>query len=126
MVQIELGTHKCVLATNLKVMFKLKDITGLKTLQEAMNAVGKLDMDGQLDFLYAAYNAYKDNLPMTKAEFTDYLLEHAGVFKLTEYIEAVTEGILYNGMSKEEVDEKKELIAKNLPAGMNSSNTDID
>lgn len=130
MVQITLNSGKTYdLATNLKVIYSLKDISGAKSLQDALHSISKLDMDKQLDFLYAAHQASKVNV-VSKEEFVEDILDTYGVYALSNLMEKLSEGLLYSGLTPEEANAKKalteELIAKQNAAGTNSSESEAE
>ena len=72
MITLKLGENTYELATSLRVVYALKDMVGAKNLQEAMAGISRLDLDGQMDLLYAAYKAGsgREN-PITKSVFID-------------------------------------------------------
>ena len=103
MVTITLNGKQVNLATTLRVTYALKDIVGAKSLQEAMGFVQKLDLDKQLEFLYAAYKAGdgKNSVEYNKESFIDAVMDSLGVFAITNTVNAIAEGMLYAGLSPE-------------------------
>ena len=73
MINIQLGGKTYNLATSLRVIFALKDISGAKNMQEAINSISNLDLDGQLKFIYAL--KFVKRKPKTSAVIPQYLRE---------------------------------------------------
>lgn len=114
--KISLKENTYELATTLRVVYALKDISGAKTLQEAISSIQRLDLDGQLQLLYAAYKAGNkgDNM-LTQREFADEVLDSMGIFAIANCIDALTEGILYSGLTPEEIETKKSMVEAAIP-----------
>lgn len=123
MVQLKMNGKTYELATSLRVVYALKDLTKAKTLQEAINSIGQLDMDGQLELLFAAYKAGggKNDNTITKEEFMDTLIDTQGVFAIADTVNKIADGLLYSGMTPEEVALKKAEMEKQIQAGAASS-----
>ena len=122
------GTYE--LSTSLKTVYALKDIAGAKTLQEAMSCLKNLDFDGQLDLIYAAFKATNPEMVVKKSDFINDILESNGVYALTNVISKITDGILYAGLSDEELAAKKAeaeaAVQGQKQAGQSSSVSDIE
>lgn len=113
-------------ATTLRVVYTFKEDKQHKTLQDALNALRDLNTDDQFDLLYSAYKCDRRNTcPLDKFAFIDMLLDNFGILKLTEITNAVVEGLLYSGLSQEEIGAKKAMIQK-VQAGMDSSDMPVD
>ena len=100
------------LSTSLRVVYALRDISHANSLQEAIGSISKLDLDGQLELLYAAYKAAnsKNADCVSKADFIDDVLDNLGIFAITNAINALADGLLYSGLSKEEIESKKAAV----------------
>lgn len=123
MVKMEMNGKTYELATSLRVVYALRDLTKAKSLQAAINSIGQLDLDGQLELLYAAYKAGggKNDTVTTKEKFMDELLDTQGVLTIADIINKVADGLLYSGMSPEEAASKKAEVEKQIQAGAASS-----
>lgn len=97
------------LSTSLRVVYALRDISRANSLQEAIGSISKLDLDGQLELLYAAYKAAngKNADCVSKSDFIDDLLDNLGIFAITNAINKLADGLLYSGLSQEEIESKK-------------------
>ena len=97
------------LSTSLRVVYALRDITHAKNLQEAINSISSLDLDGQLELLYAAYKAGdgRNENAISKQTFIDEMLDSLGIFAITNAINSLTDGLLYSGLTPEEIASKK-------------------
>lgn len=100
------------LATSLRVVYALRDISHAKNLQEAIGSISKLDLDGQLELLYASYKAANSKCAdcMNRADFIDMLLDNLGIFAISNYINLLADGLLYSGLSQEEIESKKAAV----------------
>ena len=119
------------LSTSLRVVYALRDITNAKSLQEAIGSISRLDLDGQLELLYAAYKAGegKNGAAVTKTEFINDILDSLGIFAIADAINQLTDGLLYAGLSPEEVAAKKAAVEATMPVtatGATSSAEDIN
>lgn len=97
------------LSTSLRVVYALRDISHAKNLQEAINSISGLDLDGQLELLYAAYKAGegKGDNAVSKQEFINDVLDTFGIFAITNAINELADGLLYSGLTPEEIASKK-------------------
>ena len=100
------------LSTSLRVVYALRDISHADSLQEAIGSISKLDLDGQLELLYAAYKAAnsKNADCVSKNDFIDNLLDNLGIFAITNAINTLADGLLYSGLSQEEIESKKAAV----------------
>ena len=119
------------LSTSLRVVYALRDITNAKSLQEAIGSISRLDLDGQLELLYAAYKAGegKNGAAVTKTEFINDILDSLGIFAIADAINQLTDGLLYAGLSPEEVAAKKAAVEATMlvtATGATSSAEDIN
>ncbi len=128
MVQLTMGGKTYELATSLRVVYALKDLTKAKSLQEAINSISQLDMEGQIGLLYAAYKAGggKTDTATTKVQFEDAILDNLGILAISDAINKLADGLLYSGLSPEEAALKKAEVEKQVQAGAASSAKDTD
>lgn len=111
---LTLKKHVYELSTTLRVVYALRDIAHANSLQEAMGAISSLDLEGQLELLYAAYKAgegSKENA-VDKNTFIDEVLDSFGIFAITGVINKLTDGLLYSGLTPEEIESKKKEVEK--------------
>lgn len=125
MINLKLGERTYGLATSLRVVYALRDISHAKNLQEAIGSISKLDLDGQCDLLYAAYKAGegKNDVSITKEAFIGEVLDNLGIFAITDVINELTEGLLYSGLSPEEIEAKKAQMTEVVVATANEAGT---
>lgn len=120
------------LSTSLRVVYALRDIAHANSLQEAIGSISKLDLDGQLELLYAAHKAAmgKDGVCVSKETFIDDILDNLGIFAITNAINVLADGLLYSGLSEEEIASKKAQVEAAMPTmtaiGAPSSAEDIN
>ena len=100
------------LSTSLRVVYALRDISHANSLQEAIGSITRLDLDGQLELLYASYKAAnsKNADCVSKEDFTDDVLDNLGIFAITNAINNLADGLLYSGLSEEEIESKKAAV----------------
>lgn len=130
MINLKLGDRTYELATTLRVVYALREISQAGNIQQAIGSISKLDLDGQLSLLYASYKAGggKADVVTTKEIFTDMVLDNLGLFAITNVINQLAEGLLYSGMSEEEIAAKKAEMeeVQMTAAGQTSSDTATD
>lgn len=124
MVKLRIGNEELSLATTLRVAYALRDICGAKNLQGAISAIAQMDSEQQLELLYAAYKAANKENPICKEEFLDKVLDNLGVFAIADAVGEVAEGLLYSGLTPEEVASKKAMVEKTLGATSSAKDTD--
>lgn len=105
---VQLGNLK--FSTNMGVMYTLKQKYNHNTLKETyalLNSVQDGDIDVMMDIALAAYNREnKTNLDIDA--FSNLLDDNqVGFMKLTELLGKIVEGIMFSGLSPEEVTERK-------------------
>lgn len=131
MLTLTLNGRDYELATSLRVVYALKDISHAASLQEAINSITRLDLDGQIALLYAAYKAGggKNDNSVSQTNFADEVLDNLGIFAITDKINALADGLLYTGLTPEEKESKKaaaEAAAAATATGAVSSVEDIN
>lgn len=95
----------------LEVLFTLRQSRGCKTIQETYKILENVDMDTMLEVLLASYNAAHRDASVTLESFVSILAENKiGFVKLTDAYAAVVEALMFNGMSSEEVAERKNAL----------------
>lgn len=104
---LRVGNNEYELATTLRVVYKLREIAGAKSLQAAVNSIQDLDLDGQLELLYAAHVAATPSVVATKETFIGDILDNLGIFAVTNVINELADGLLYSGLAPEEIESKK-------------------
>lgn len=120
MLQRRIGDTNVCFATNLRVAFKLKELTRAKTLQETVSNISKLDFDGKLQLLYAAYIAVPENAPMSFDAFQNLIGENLGIYAIADLINEVADGLLYAGLDDDTKSAKKK-EAEEMLVGERSS-----
>ena len=92
----------------LEVLFTLRQSRGCKTIQETYKILEQTDMDTILEVLLASYNAAHHGNEVTLDALVKILAENKiGFVKLTDAYAAVVEALMFNGMSPEEIAERK-------------------
>ena len=107
-------------ATSIAVLFALKEARGHTTLQETYSSIGKItDFEGMLELLRICYEK-GEGKKVSFEEFIDILAQSGvGFVKVTTIFNQVVEGILYSGMSNDEVENAKKLVQSKLPQNQN-------
>ena len=96
----------------LEVLFTLRQNRGCKTIQETYKVLENTDMDTILEVLLASYNAAHHGTEVTLDEFVKILAENKiGFIKLTDVYTKVVEALMFNGMTPEEIAERKNFLA---------------
>lgn len=124
MLQQKIGNKTYEFADTLRVVYALKDITGAKSLKEALESITRLDVDGQLQLLYVAHKVAAKEAACTQEAFVNEVLDNMGVFAITDLVNNLANGLMYAGMSPDKVEAKKLEVATMLKtAGATSSAT---
>lgn len=96
----------------LEVLFALRQSRGCKTIQETYKILENTDMDTVLEVLLASYNAAHHGAEVTLDAFVTILAENKiGFVKLTDAYQKVVEALMFNGMTPEEIEERKNFLA---------------
>lgn len=124
--EIKLDNRTYYCATSLRVIYALQKEKKFNSFQETLNSLNKLDSDDQINLIYTAYKCDSNNTEfLDKETFINTLLDNCGVYKLTNIATEIVEGLLFSGLSTEEIDSKKAEIQKIL-AGTISSDARAD
>ena len=95
----------------LEVLFTLRQSRGCKTIQETYKILENTDMDTVLEVLLASYNAAHRDHKVSLDQFVQILAENKiGFVKLTDAYAKVVEALMFNGMSSEEIAERKNAL----------------
>lgn len=97
-------------ATDIGVLLDLRNLRGHKTVQETYKCLESSDLDAMLDTLRLAYNrAYKSSLD--ENEFATLLADNKfGLMRLTQVYELIVKEMMFNGLTDEEVAERKKVL----------------
>lgn len=113
-------------ADTLRVIYEVKDITGAKNLKDALNSIAHMDIDEQLQLLYASYRTATKNAALSQDEFIDLILDNMGVLTIADLVGELADGLMYSGMPADKVDSKKAEVSEAMrTVGATSSGTDI-
>lgn len=95
----------------LEVLFALRQSRGCKTIQETYKILENTDMDTVLEVLLASYNAAHHGNEVDMDSFVLILAENKiGFVRLTEAYAKVVEALMFNGLSPEEIEERKNVL----------------
>lgn len=95
----------------LEVLFTLRQSRGCRTIQETYKILENTDMDTMLEVLLASYNAAHHGSEVSLDAFVSILAENkVGFVKLTDAYAKVVEALMFNGMSPEEIEERKNYL----------------
>lgn len=110
MVKVKVGNKDIELADTLRVVYEIKNQTGAKNMRDAMASMSKMDFDEQMKLLYTSYKCKNRGTPdfMSEQQFTEFLLDNLGLYAITDIVEQLVDGIMYSGLSPEEVAKKKQ------------------
>lgn len=106
---VQIGNLK--FSTSLGVLYDLKQKYGHTRLNETYKKLAEeQEIDSVIEILNISYNkANKVNL--NEEEFAQLMEENdIGFLKLSEMFGKVVEGIMFNGMTPEEIEERKNLL----------------
>lgn len=109
---VQLGNLK--FSTSLGVMYTLKQKYNHNNLKETyalLNEVSNGDVDIMMEIALASFNR-ENKTNLNEDEFAILLDDNeVGFVKLTDLLGKVVEGIMFNGLSPEEIEERKNLMA---------------
>ena len=96
----------------LEVLFTLRQNRGCKTIQETYKILERTDIDTILEVLLASYNAVHHGAEVTLDELVKILADNKiGFVRLTDAYQKVVEALMFNGMTPEEIEERKNYLA---------------
>lgn len=98
-------------STSFGVLYELKTIKGHETVNETYKSLESEDIDNIMDVMRISYNkANKVNL--SNDEFVQLLDDNnIGFVKIAESYAKLVEGIMFNGLSEAEINERKNTLA---------------
>ena len=95
----------------LEVLFALRQSRGCSTIQETYKILERTDMDTIFEVLLASYNAAHRGAEVTLEGLTTILADNKiGFVRLTEAYAKVVEALMFNGMTPEEIEERKNYL----------------
>ena len=96
----------------LEVLFTLRQSRGCKTIQDTYKILENTDIDTILEVLLASYNAAHHGNETDLDGLVKILAENKiGFVLLTDVYAKVVEALMFNGMSPEEIEERKNFLA---------------
>ena len=96
---------------SLGVLYGLKERHNCKTLQETYKVLESSDMDTIVEVLNVSYNKAHKDKPLDQEAFLEELENKSiGFIKLTEIFQKIVEALMFNGLSDEEIQERKNLL----------------
>ena len=125
-IKLQIGNENFELAANLRVIYSLREITGAKNIREALKNLTSLDLEDQIQLLYAAYKANNKDATISAKEFEDKVIDNLGIFAIADIIEKLADNLMYAGLSKEQIEEKKSKLEKTSQPGETSSDSVLD
>lgn len=103
---IDYKGNSYVLATSLRVAYRLQQVHNHKPYTEIFSEFSKLTLERQIELLWISMEIGNPGVAELK-EFTDYVLDNWGMDKLNEAIGNLMDEMLYYGLSPEAVAAKK-------------------
>jgi hypothetical protein len=101
------------ISTKLDVAFAIQKAYDHEPYLQVLGSVDQMDLEEQIKLLYTAFN-YRNPGVCTLKEFSDDFIDTGNVELLIEKIGELTEGVMYHGLSPEQIAEKK-AQRQNLP-----------
>lgn len=97
-------------ATSIGVLFKIKELNGCKTLQETYKVLETTDIDKMLEILRISYNLQNRTVLDTDDFYALVGQKQVGFLLLADIFQQVTEGLLFDGLTPEQIEAKKKLM----------------
>ena len=98
--------------TTIRVLFKIKEKKGHKTLQETYKYLSdpNMEIDNVLDVVLISYNIANKDKTLTEEELQDLFAEHKiGFAKISLIFKEIIEDVMFDGTTEEE---RKNLMAQ--------------
>lgn len=109
MSKIKFQGEEYELSSKLKVAFLIQKAFNHKPYTEVFREVGTLGIDRQIEIIWLAFREENPEVAigLSLTKFQEGLFEESNVTYIYEALTGVIEGIMYHGMSEEEIEEKK-------------------
>jgi|LSQX01.1.fsa_nt_gb hypothetical protein len=91
--------------TTIRVLFKIKEKKGHKTLQETYKYLSnpEIEIDNVLDVILISYNIANKDKPLSEEELQELFAENKiGFAKLSLIYKEIIEDVMFDGMTEEE------------------------
>lgn len=98
--------------TTIRVLFKIKEKKGHKTLQETYKFLSdpNMEIDNILDVILISYNIANKDKPLSEEELQEMFAENKiGFAKISLIYKEIIEDVMFDGMTEEE---RKNLMAQ--------------
>lgn len=133
MAQITFKGETFELSTKLRVAFLIQKAHNHTPYTEVFNKVNGMAIEKQIEILWISFKTenedYVTREGLTLQAFQNEIFENSNLVYMLEAIGDIVEGIMYHGMSEEEIETKKaqslEEASKN-PVGEKSSREDFE
>lgn len=130
MPQIKFQGEQYELSTKLRVAFLVQKAHQNKPYTDVFSQVGTMAIEKQIEILWLAFREANSEYILanniTAAKFMDNLLDESNLTYILEALTEVIEGIMFYGMSEEEVEEKKRQSLEEERRGQMSSGSGIE
>lgn len=95
------------------VMYDLKELKGFKTVQETYKCLDVKTVDEMLEILNISYNRANKETPLGFIDFVDLLDINniSGLYTIGKVYGEIIEALMFNGLSPEEIAERKNQLA---------------
>ena len=126
MITITLNDNKYQLSDKLRVAFKFQEVNNHKPYMQLFDGMADMPIEKQIQLIWVAFEMANPGTAsfenpskaMQWPEFRDYCLDNINLNDIMEIIQGIIEGIMYKGLSPDEIAKKKE-ARKQKAAEMN-------
>lgn len=108
--QITYNGAEYELSTKLRVAFQIQNRFNHKPYAQLFQSIDSMGIEEQIRMLYISFNLANPNV-LSEIEFQNYILDNWGIAQVTETVAHLVEAIMFNGLSDEEVAERKKALA---------------
>lgn len=110
--QVKLGEHTYELSKRLRVAYKIQGAHAHKSYQQVFEGIGDMGLEKQIEIIFYSFQDANPTSDINKQQFTELFLDNYGLAQLMTLLGEIVEGITYNGMSEDEVEELKKKQAQ--------------
>lgn len=128
MAKLKLQGEEFELCCKLRVAFLIQKANNHKPYAEVFAGISTMTLEKQIETIYIAFKEQNPEkaLELSGSKFQEVLLDESNLSYVLEALTGIIEGIMYHGMTEEEIETKKakdqEALEKSQP-GMKSSGT---
>lgn len=107
MAMVEINGSEYPLSTKLRVAYALQEKNNHKPYISLFEGIDEMPIEKQIQMIYISFQLANPEASISEKDFLNYFLDNYGVQYIMNLVKEIIEGVMYNGLSPEEIAAKK-------------------